>query len=182
MDAHTESIVKSRQNPLRDRYHRSPGDAWISDAAQTRNACGEDPFHGTVMPANGSSAPWRFGIHRAVGGYHDHPNPGDILCAALAACFDSTLRMLADHLGIRLESLEVAVTAECDVRGCLLVGTHGPRWLPAHAVPRAAATQRRCRSRTDQGPSRRSGTQLRGLQTLRNGVAVETQANGAEET
>ena len=65
--------------------------------------------------------PLLFGIHRAVGGDHDYPNPGDLLSSALAACFDSTLRMLADHLGIRLQSLEVKVEAECDVRGCLLV-------------------------------------------------------------
>ena len=37
------------------------------------------------------------------------------------ACFDSTLRMIDEHLGLRLESLEVKVDAECDVRGCLLV-------------------------------------------------------------
>ena len=29
--------------------------------------------------------------------------------------------MLADHLDIRLESLEVRADAECDVRGCLLI-------------------------------------------------------------
>lgn len=121
MSARRASIVQQRQQPLREHYHSSPVDAWISDGAQTVNACGGDPFHGVVVPANGADAPVQFGIHRAVGGFHDNPNPGDLLCAALAACFDSTLRMIADHRGIRLETLEVKVTAECDVRGCLRV-------------------------------------------------------------
>src|SRR5262245_33674536 len=114
-------LVQQRQTPLRQRYRSVPADAWIVDSAQTIDACGEDPFHGTVVPANGAGAPWRFGIHRAVGGFHDLPNPGDILSAALAACFDSTLRILAERLGIGLQSLEVTVEAECDVRGCLHV-------------------------------------------------------------
>lgn len=119
MSTRRVSIVQQRQQPLREHYHSVPADAWISDGAQSVNACGGDPFHGVVVPANGTDAPVQFGIHRAVGGFHDNPNPGDLLCAALAACLDSTLRMIADHRGIRLETLEVKVTAECDVRGCL---------------------------------------------------------------
>lgn len=52
---------------------------------------------------------------------HDAPNPGDMLCGALAACMDSTIRMVADHLGVTLTSLEVKVAAEVDVRGFLAV-------------------------------------------------------------
>ena len=115
------NLVQQRQNPLRERYRRAPTEAWIRDGAQTINGCGRDPFHGAVIPANNAGAPVCFGIHRAVGGDHDYPNPGDLLSAALAACFDSTLRMLADRLGVRLQSVEVKVEAECDVRGCLLV-------------------------------------------------------------
>jgi uncharacterized OsmC-like protein len=126
MSARHASLVKQRQQPLREHYRKVPADAWISDGAQTVSACGGDPFHGVVVPANGADAPVQFGIHRAVGGFHDNPNPGDLLCAALAACFDSTLRMIADHRGIRLESLEVKVTSECDVRGCLLVESAVP--------------------------------------------------------
>ena len=121
MGTNRTSLVQQRQRPLRDHYGKVPADARICDGAQTLNACSGDPFHGTVVPANGSGEPLRFGIHRAVGGDHDLPNPGDLLSAALAACLDSTLRMIADHLDIRLESLQVTVTAECDVRGCLLV-------------------------------------------------------------
>jgi uncharacterized OsmC-like protein len=168
-------LVQQRQSPLRDRYRSVPADARITDSAQTVDACGGDPFHGAVVPANGGDASLSFGIHRAVGGFHDFPNPGDLLSAALAACFDSTLRMLADHLGIRLESLEVNVEGECDVRGCLLVERNVP----------VGFQQMRCRVRLQPKDDVNEETMQMlvaaaekscvVLQTLRNGVTVETQ-------
>ena len=182
MGARQAGLVQQRQTPLRERYRRVPTDAWISDSAQTIDACGEDPFHGMVVPANGAGAPLRFGIHRAVGGFHDFPNPGDILSAALAACFDSTLRILAEHLGIGLESLKVTVEAECDVRGCLHVERSVPvgfqrmrcrvRLQPGEGVDEKqiqmllAATERSCVV----------------LQTLRNGVNVEARVETGAAT
>ena len=59
------------------------------------------------------------GVHRAVGGLHDAPTPGDMLCAALAACQDSAVRMVANRLGVEIISLEVRVSAQVDVRGAL---------------------------------------------------------------
>lgn len=59
------------------------------------------------------------GVHRAVGGLHDAPTPGDMLCAALAACQDSAVRMVANRLGVETIDLEVRVTANVDVRGVL---------------------------------------------------------------
>ncbi|WP_334442515.1 OsmC family protein [Bradyrhizobium sp. AZCC 1610] len=67
-----------------------------------------------------------FGIHRAIGGDHDLQNPGDMLCAALAACLDSTLRMIAVRMGIALKTLAVEVRAFADVRGCLVVDRQVP--------------------------------------------------------
>lgn len=81
---------------------------------------------------------WSFGIHRAVGGYHDAPNPGDILCAALASCLDSTIRIIADRLGITLTSLEVDVTAEVDVRGTLVVNRDIPVGFQAMRRPQVS--------------------------------------------
>jgi len=173
-------LVQQRQAPLRERYRRVPSDAWICDSAQTINGCGGDAFHGAVIPANNAGAPLCFGIHRAVGGDHDYPNPGDLLCAALAACFDSSLRMLAEHLGVRLQSLEVNVVAECDVRGCLLV---------ERAVP-VGFQKMRCAVRLqpegDVEPQRlqmlvdAAENSCVVLQTLRNGVTVTTQVENAD--
>lgn len=40
----------------------------------------------------------------AIGGDHDAPSAGDMLCSALAACMDSMIRMVADHLGVTLKA------------------------------------------------------------------------------
>jgi uncharacterized OsmC-like protein len=173
-------LVQQRQNPLRERYHRVPTEAWIRDGAQTINACGADPFHGAVIPANNAGAPLRFGIHRAVGGDHDYPNPGDLLSAALAACFDSTLRMLADHLDVRLRFLEVKVDAECDVRGCLLVEPSVPVGFQklrcsVRLQPEGQVEPKRLQMLI--GAAEGSCVVL---QTLRNGVTVTTQIGNAD--
>jgi uncharacterized OsmC-like protein len=70
-------------------------------------------------PSFGITVP--VGVHRAVGGRHDLPVPGDILCAALVACVDTTIRIISNNLRIPLDTLEVDVQADCDVRGTLLV-------------------------------------------------------------
>jgi uncharacterized OsmC-like protein len=179
MGTRSTGIVPQRQGPLRERYRRDPAEAWINDGARTVNACDEDPFHGIVVPANGADAPLRFGIHRGVGGFLDYPNPGDLLSAALAACFDSTLRMVADHLGIRLESLNVEVTAECDVRGCLQVDPTVP----------VGFQRMRCRvelqpgNEIDENKARMLVAVAENccvvLQTLRNGVSVEAEVEAS---
>lgn len=114
------SLVTQRQEPLQRGYRNAPEEARITDHAVAASG-GADPFHGTVTAGDGQVAPLSFGIHRAVGGDHDRPNPGDILCAALAACLDSTLRMIAARMGVPLDFLDVAVRAHADVRGCLMV-------------------------------------------------------------
>jgi uncharacterized OsmC-like protein len=85
-----------------------------------------DPFHGTVVLGDGCGAQWRFGLHGAIGGDHDLPTPGDLLCAALASCLDATIRTVADRLAVRIEALEVGVNAEADVRGTLIVDPSVP--------------------------------------------------------
>jgi uncharacterized OsmC-like protein len=175
MGTRRASLVQRRQDPLRAHYRGNPTEAWISDGAQTISACGGDPFHGVVVPANSADTPLQFGVHRAVGGFHDYPNPGDLLSAALGACFDSTLRIIADHLGIRLESLEVKVDAECDVRGCLLV----ERTVPVGFQRMRCDVRLKTKDRVDEetikmlvGAAEHSCVVM---QTLRNGVAIQTQ-------
>ncbi|MFW6051479.1 MAG: OsmC family protein [Myxococcota bacterium] len=121
-----DSVVAQRQDPLRERYGTDPAAAVIQDGAVARVGASTDPFHGEVIPHNADGRAIPFGIHRAVGGDHDLPNPGDLLSSALAACMHSTLRMVADRLGIDVVDLEVRVSAEVDVRGCLLVDPQTP--------------------------------------------------------
>lgn len=119
------------------------------------------------------SETWPFGVHRAVGAFHDAPVPGDILCAALATCLDSTIRLIADRLGVAREGLEVEVTADVDVRGTLVVRRDVPVGI------------RSMRCHVDIQPAEDTDPKLvkkllRGaeyscvdLHTLRNGVPVE---------
>jgi uncharacterized OsmC-like protein len=175
MGAIRTSLVQQRQGPLRERYAKVPADARISDGAQTLNACSGDVFHGSVVPANAGGEPLRFGIHSAVGGDHDLPNPGDLLCSALAACLDSTLRMLAEHLGVGLQSIQVTVTAECDVRGCLLVA----RGVPVGFQRMHCSVRLQPRGKVDEEDWQMLLTAAENscvvLQTLRGGVTVQTE-------
>ena len=109
------------QRPLREKYHAYPKTAMVVDHAQTSGLDPDDPFHFSVSPMPKSGVKIPIGVHQALGGLHDAPTPGDLLCAALAACQESTIRMLANLLGIKLEFIEVSVYGNVDVRGTLVV-------------------------------------------------------------
>jgi len=170
-------LVQQRQNPLRERYRSVPAEAWIRDGAQTINGCGGDAFHGAVTPDNSGGTPLCFGIHRAIGGDHDFPNPGDLLSSALAACLDSTLRMIAEHLGVRLQSLEVKVQAELDVRGCLMVDRSVPVGFQKMHCSVRLRPEGQVDAKTLQTLLRTAESCCVVLQTLRNGVPVSTQVD-----
>ncbi|HEY7673633.1 MAG TPA: OsmC family protein [Burkholderiales bacterium] len=121
-----EAIVFAAQKPLRARYKVAPADALVTDHARTCGGSPSDPFHSKVEPMDGCGVVVPIGTHAAVGGPHDGPTPGDMLCAALAACQDSTVRMVANLLGIELTSLEVSVIATVDVRGAMAVDPSVP--------------------------------------------------------
>jgi uncharacterized OsmC-like protein len=114
-----KTIVNTAQIPLRTQYKASPGSAMVTDHARTTGDDPSDPFHSRVEPMDGCGVIVPVGVHRAVGGPHDAPTPGDILSAALAACQDSTVRMVANLLGVELISLAVSVKAMVDVRGTM---------------------------------------------------------------
>ena len=118
--------VLAIQTPLRALYKSSPGAALVTDHARTKGTDPRDPFHATVEPMTGCGVTVPVGVHRAVGGPHDAPTPGDILCAALASCQDSSVRMVANLLGVELEFLEVEVTADVDVRGTMVIDRQVP--------------------------------------------------------
>lgn len=118
--------VQQIQAPLREQYRSSPQAALVTDHGRTSGADPADPFHSVVEPMPGCGATLPVGVHRAIGGMHDAPTPGDILCAALAACQDSAVRMVANLLGVSLEFLEVDVTGEVDVRGTMAVDNQVP--------------------------------------------------------
>lgn len=116
-----KSIVFEAQRPLKESYIKEPELAMVTDHAKTSSESAADPYHSIVEPMDGCGVSVPVGVHAAVGGKHDAPTPGDILCAALAACQDSSIRMVANLLAIELVELEVVVTATADVRGALMM-------------------------------------------------------------
>lgn len=114
-----KNSVYEAQASLRAQYKETPELAMVTDRATTCGASASDPFHSMVRPMNASTVPLPFGVHSAVGGPYDAPCPGDLLCAALAACQDSSVRMVANLMGIELVALEVKVQGTVDVRGAL---------------------------------------------------------------
>lgn len=118
------SEVAARQAPLRRAYAQNPRAALIVDRGRTTDRAPGDPVHTTARPGQeypGERVEIAVGTHRGVGGLHDAPNPGELLCATLAACQDSTVRMVASLLGVRLTALTVDVEGDVDLRGTLAV-------------------------------------------------------------
>jgi uncharacterized OsmC-like protein len=83
-----------------------------------------------------------------VGGDGDVPCSADLLLAALAACQETALRMVAANMGIDLEELEVSAEADWDPRGTLAVGRQ------LHIGLTAVRTHARAVVRGDEGQER----------------------------
>jgi len=115
-----KSEVTQRHQLLKEEYNRDPGKAMIVDNAVVKGSMLNDPFRSEVEINNETKTKLRTGLHRGVGGDHDYPNPGDILCASLASCMEGTIRMIANRLEIELTHTKVEVKAYVDVRGTLM--------------------------------------------------------------
>ena len=117
----TTTDMSSRQAPLYELYAEKPESAQIEDYAITTCdiTAPDNPLRGDVEITHSRNASLKVGVHRAVGGDSDHPTPGDILCAALASCLDSTLRVVANRIGMEITYLSAEVVGEVDVRGTL---------------------------------------------------------------
>lgn len=120
--------MKARQEPLMRSYVDHPERARIIDSAATSSdrIGTADPIHTEVTFGTGNPACQKIGVHSAVGGNCDDPNPGELLSAALASCLDTTIRIVANRLGMPLKKLAVTVDAMVDVRGTLHVAKNVP--------------------------------------------------------
>ncbi|MDD9967965.1 MAG: OsmC family protein [Myxococcales bacterium] len=113
--------------PLMAAYQAAPERAWVTDHAQTIGVVDpRDPLRGRVALGPGREGQLDIALHTAVGGDSALPVPGDLLAAALATCLDSTVRVVANRFQIELTELRVAVDAEVDVRGTLMVDPKVP--------------------------------------------------------
>jgi len=134
--SHPSIDMAARQLPLQNSYRTAPEKAWITDRAKTSSKCfgPEQPLYGKVTLDGGRPTDVTYGVHRAVGGKGDYPVPGELLCAALASCLDSAIRIIANRLSIGLQLLEVYVQGEVDVRGTLLVNREVPVGFQKFAI------------------------------------------------
>lgn len=108
-----------RQQPLRRAYTEDPAQAISTKRVASAPSADSDAWHGRITAPGFPGTTWDYGIDAKVGGDDDRPNPGHLLCAALAACLESTTRIVADHFGVQIEDLVVEVVGDVDVRGCL---------------------------------------------------------------
>lgn len=120
--------MKDRQDPLCERYISEPDAAAVVDFAKTssQEIAASSPLYSEVIFGKSNPVSVPVAVHVAVGGDGDYPVPGDILCGAIAACLDSTIRIIANRVGVRLKKLEVTVRGKVDVRGTLRVSDTVP--------------------------------------------------------
>jgi uncharacterized OsmC-like protein len=113
--------IKERHQGLYQKYADQPETAMITDGARTSSelVSTTDPIHTEINFGVHNPISLPVGLHTAVGGDSDFPNPGDILCGAIAGCLDGTLRMICNRLGIKIKKLQVEVKGRVDTRGTL---------------------------------------------------------------
>lgn len=123
--------IKALQRPLREAYEADPASAPLTLRVRSAPSDLADPLHCTVTPDSTPDVTWRSGAHPAVGGTGDVPCSGDLLLAALAACQEVTLRMVAANQGIELLGVQIEVEGDWDPRGTLAMGREFPIGLTA---------------------------------------------------
>ena len=123
--------IKALQRPLREAYEADPASAPLTLRVRSAPSDLADPLHCAVTPDSTPDVTWRSGAHPAVGGTGDVPCSGDLLLAALAACQEVTLRMVAANQGIGLLDVRVEVEGDWDPRGTLAMGREFPIGLTA---------------------------------------------------
>jgi uncharacterized OsmC-like protein len=165
--------VRELQAPIRDRYKKDPSAAQIRVGVRSAEANLADPLHCTVSPVFAPDVRWRSGAHAAVGGDGDVPCSGDLLLGALAACQETTIRMVAANMGIELESLQVEIEADWDARGTLAMGDY-PIGLTAIRCTTTVRVPGDVRGERADRLLRSAEKYCVVLNTLRSGVPVES--------
>lgn len=169
----TRINVRERQIPIRERYRMDPESAHIVLTVRSDRSDLGDPLHCGAIPDSVPSVSWKSGAHPAVGGDGDVPCSGDLLLGALAACQETTLRMVAANMGIELESLEIVVEADWDPRGTLAMGPY-PIGLTAIRCQTTVRVPGDVHGERSERLLRSAEKYCVVLNTLRHGVPVES--------
>jgi uncharacterized OsmC-like protein len=166
--------IRARQAPIRRRLQDDPDSAPVVLRVHGGGGGLADPLHCVVSPESVPAAAFRAGAHPAVGGDGDVPCSADLLLAALAACQETTLRMVAANMGIDLEELEVSVEGDWDPRGTLAMGQEFPVGITAVRAHTRVVVRGDERGERAERLLRSAERYCVVLSTLRAGVPVES--------
>ncbi|MFI5066910.1 MAG: OsmC family protein [Streptosporangiales bacterium] len=115
------AALRAVQQPLKDAYHRDPGQAVTTLAAPAeRGVVGI-----RCWVATGAALP-EAGLHPATGGDGTLACSGDMLLQALVACAGVTLRAVATSLQVPVAGGTVHAEGDLDFRGTLAVDRDAP--------------------------------------------------------
>jgi len=166
--------IRAAQAPIREGFKRDPSSARIQLAVASTASDLTDPLHCAIAPESVEDVVWRSGAHSAVGGAGDVPCSADLLLGALAACQETTLRMVAANIGIELEALEVRVTGDWDPRGTLAMGKEFPIGLTGIQCATTVKVKGDIQGDRAERFLRSAEKYCVVLNTLRNGVPVDS--------
>jgi uncharacterized OsmC-like protein len=124
----SKPTLRERQAPLKERYEKDPESAQLTITVRSVTE-GSDPMRSRIATVPwGDAEPVYFDsvAHPFAGGEGDLACSGDILLAALAACQEITIRMVAAAMRIELERLELSVEGDLDFRGTMGVDPETP--------------------------------------------------------
>jgi uncharacterized OsmC-like protein len=117
--------LRELQAPLKARYESDPESAKLTITVRSTTG-GNDPTKVRISTDAGGGVDYDVGAHPYAGGEGDLACSGDLLLAALAACQEITLRMVAAAMGITLDTVELTVEGEMDFRGTMGVDPETP--------------------------------------------------------
>lgn len=117
---------RKRQSALKQDYRDDP--TLAQQATVVHSVTGDTPLPGTVAIAVDGQSDFTItiGAHHSVGGEPDLPCSGDILLAAYAACYELTLRLVAQAMNITIHNLELRLEGDWDARGTLALDRDAP--------------------------------------------------------
>ena len=113
--------LRERQAPLKERDENDPESAQLTITVRSVTE-GNDPMRSRIETEPwGDADPVYFDsvAHPFAGGDGDLACSGDLLLAALAACQEITIRMVAAAMRIELTKLELSVEGDLDFRGTM---------------------------------------------------------------
>ena len=123
-----EPSLRERQAPLKTRYQEHPESAKLTLTVRSVTE-GSDPMRSrvaTVPPGDAAPVIFESAAHPYAGGEGLLACSGDVLLAALAACQEITIRMVAAAMNIELTRLELTVEGDLDFRGTMGVDPEAP--------------------------------------------------------